>query len=128
GSCSYLGLEMDRRLRQAVCDAVMRYGTQFSSSRAYLSSPQYPLLEELLSEMFGGHALAAPTTSLGHLSAMPVLIGANDALILDQQVHNSLQTAAHQLRVQGTTVEMVRHSRIDRLEKMIERLAPGHRN
>ena len=51
GSCSYLGLEMDPRMRQAVCDAVMRYGTQFSSSRAYLSSPQYPELERLLSDM-----------------------------------------------------------------------------
>src|SRR3954470_23236075 len=128
GSCSYLALEMDPRLREAVCDAVMRYGTQFSSSRAYLSSPQYPLLEELLSEMFGGHVLATPTTSLGHLSAMPVLIGAHDALILDQQVHNSIQTAAHQLRVHGTPVEMIRHNRIDRLVRMIDRLAPDHRN
>jgi 7-keto-8-aminopelargonate synthetase-like enzyme len=128
GSCSYLGLEMDPRMRQAVCDAVMRYGTQFSSSRAYLSSPQYPELETLLSEMFGGYVLVTPTTSLGHLSAMPVLIGADDALILDQQVHNSIQTAAHQLRVHGTPVEMIRHNRMDRLVKMIDRLAPDHRN
>src|SRR3954469_2793351 len=126
GSCSYLGLEMDPRMRQAVCDAVMRYGTQFSSSRAYLSSPQYPVLEALLDEMFGGHVLVTPTTSLGHLSAMPVLIGSRDAVILDQQVHASLQTAAHQLRVQGTTVEMIRHSRMDRLERMIAKLGPAH--
>src|SRR3954469_20099957 len=126
GSCSYLGLEMDPRMRAGVCDAVMRYGTQFSSSRSYLSSPQYPVLEALLDEMFGGHVLVTPTTSLGHLSAMPVLIGSRDAVILDQQVHASLQTAAHQLRVQGTTVEMIRHSRMDRLERMVEKLAPGH--
>ena len=30
GSCSYLGLELDPRMRDAVIDAVMRYGTQFS--------------------------------------------------------------------------------------------------
>ncbi len=39
GSCSYLGLELDPRMREAVIDAVNRYGTQFSSSRAYLQSP-----------------------------------------------------------------------------------------
>ena len=57
GSCSYLGLELDDRLKQATIDAVLRYGTQFSSSRGYLSSPQYIELEALLGEMFGGHVL-----------------------------------------------------------------------
>ena len=64
GSCSYLGLEMDPRMRAAVCDAVMRYGTQFSASRGYLSAPPYEALEARLGEMFGGHALVAPSTSL----------------------------------------------------------------
>src|SRR5690242_8023718 len=54
GSCSYLGLELDPRMRDAVIDAVTRYGTQFSSSRAYLQSPQYAELESLLDELFGG--------------------------------------------------------------------------
>jgi hypothetical protein len=48
--------------------------------------------------------------------------------VLDQQVHASVQVAADQLRLQGTAVEMIRHNKIDRLERMIERLAPRHRN
>src|SRR5438067_10586840 len=36
GLCSYLGLEMDPRLKQGTIDAVLRYGTQFASSRGYL--------------------------------------------------------------------------------------------
>ena len=36
GSCSYLGLEMDPRIRAGVHRAVERWGTQFSSSRAYM--------------------------------------------------------------------------------------------
>jgi 7-keto-8-aminopelargonate synthetase-like enzyme len=126
GSCSYLGLELDPRMRQAVCDAVMRYGTQFSSSRSYLSAPPYPQLETLLDEMFGGHVLVAPSTSLGHQAALPVLIRSGDAVVLDQQVHASVQSAADQLRLQGTAVEMIRHNRMDRLERMIERLSPRH--
>jgi hypothetical protein len=35
--------------------------------------------------------------------------------------------AANQLRVQGTSVDLVRHSRIDRIERAIERAAANHR-
>ena len=126
GSCSYLGLELDPRMREAVIDAVTRYGTQFSSSRTYLSSPQYDQLEPLLGEMFGGHVLVTPTTSLGHLATLPVLIGARDAVILDHQVHASVHMASNQLRVQGTTVELVRHNDIGRLETLIERFGATH--
>src|SRR4051794_9392468 len=127
GSCSYLGLELDPRMKDAVIDAVRRYGTQFSSSRAYLSSPQYNQLEPLLDEMFGGHVLVTPTTSLGHLSALPVLVDSTDAVILDHQVHASVQMAANQLRTQGTTVELSRHNNMERLEALITRLAPRHK-
>mgnify|MGYP001801396503 CR=1 FL=1 len=37
GSCSYMGLEQHRALKDAVIDVVNRFGTQFSSSRAYVS-------------------------------------------------------------------------------------------
>src|SRR5206468_2324040 len=37
GSCSYLGLELDQRLKNAGKDAIDKYGMQFSSSRAYVS-------------------------------------------------------------------------------------------
>ena len=124
GSCSYLGLELDPRMRDAVIDAVTRYGTQFSSSRAYLSSPQYVELEALLDQMFGGYALVVPTTSLGHLATLPCLVKSTDAVLLDHQVHASVQMAANQLRVKGADVELVRHNEMDRLEAMIQRVAP----
>ena len=127
GSCSYLGLELDPRMRQAVIDAVLRYGTQFSSSRTYMSAPPYLELEAQLESMFGGHVVLAPTTTLGHLAALPVIVESGDAVILDQLVHHSVQVAANQLRAQGTTVEMIRHNRMDRLEAMVARLAPRHR-
>ena len=53
GSCSYLGLETDARLKTAACEAVLRYGVQFSTSRAYVSAPLYREFESLLSEMVG---------------------------------------------------------------------------
>lgn len=127
GSCSYLGLELDDRLREAAIDAVNRYGTQFSSSRAYLSSPQYAELEALLDQVFGGHTLVVPTTSLGHMATLPVLVESTDAVLLDHQVHASVQMAANQLRVKGATVELIRHNHLGRLEAMIQRLSAKHK-
>jgi 7-keto-8-aminopelargonate synthetase-like enzyme len=126
GSCSYLGLELDPRMKDATIEAVLKYGTQFSSSRAYLQSPQYTELERLLGEMFGGHALVTPTTSLGHLATLPVIVASTDAVLLDHQVHASVQMAANQLRVKGAAVELIRHNHMERLEAMVERFAKTH--
>lgn len=127
GSCSYLGLEMDPRLQQGVVDAVGRYGTQFSSSRAYLSAPAYHELEDLLQQIFDRPVLACPSTTLAHLSALPVLVEDDDAVILDHQVHQSVHLATSQLRLQGNTVELARHGRLDLLEDKIRELAQSHR-
>ena len=101
-----------------------RYGTQFSSSRGYISSPQYAELEALLDEMFGGHPGHADDV-LGHLSAAGAR-RVTDAVLLDHQVHASVQMAANQLRVKGATVELIRHNNMERLEAMIERARPTH--
>jgi 7-keto-8-aminopelargonate synthetase-like enzyme/predicted N-acyltransferase len=123
GSCSYLGLELDPRMQMAVCKAVMRYGTQFSSSRTYLQAPPYAALEERLHEMFGGPSLVVPSTTMGHATALPVLVGSRDAVIVDQQVHHSVQMAVNHLRAQGTVIEMIRHSDVGELEAAIARHA-----
>lgn len=126
GSCSYLALEQDERLRQGVIEAVMRYGTQFSSSRTYMSAPAYEELESLLGQLFGRPVLVTPSTSLGHLAALPVLIGEKDAVLVDQQAHHSLQVALNQVRLQGATVELVRHNRLDLLEARLKELQGRH--
>lgn len=127
GSCSYLGLEMDPRLREGVRKAVERWGTQFSSSRAYMSAPPYSELEEKLSTLFGGHTLSVSTTTLGHLSCIPVICHEKDAILLDRMVHHSIQMAATQARAQGTHVELVRHGDWGTLERRIAELTPQHR-
>jgi 7-keto-8-aminopelargonate synthetase-like enzyme len=122
-SCSYLGLELDPRLIEATVDAVRRYGTQFSASRTYVSAPAYEELEALLEEIFGGPVLTAPSTTLAHLTTLPVLVGERDAVILDQKVHESVQAAASLLPAQGTHIELVRHSRVDLIESRVRHLA-----
>src|SRR5688572_30140747 len=126
-SCSYLGLETDARLKTAACEAVLRFGVQFSSSRAYVAAPLYGELESLLSQMVDGAAVVlAPSTSLAHQSALPVLVGERDAVLYDIQVHASVQAALPELRLRGVPCEAVRHNRLDRLEERVRALSAKH--
>jgi 7-keto-8-aminopelargonate synthetase-like enzyme len=127
GSCSYVGLETDLRLKNAACDAVARYGVQFASSRAYVSCPPYPELERLLEAMFEAPLVVAQTTTLAHFAALPILIGREDAVIVDQLVHNSVQAVLPTLQAAGTACRFVRHNRIDRLDGLVSKLAGRHR-
>ena len=113
-SCSYLGLEAHPALIEATIEATRRYGTQFSSSRGYLSAPMYAELEASLGELFGGHALVTSSTSIGHQVALPVLVTEKDAIVLDHQVHHSVHVAANLARQNGATVELVRHNALHR--------------
>jgi 7-keto-8-aminopelargonate synthetase-like enzyme len=127
GSCSYLGLETDNRLKVAACEAILRYGTQFSSSRTYVSAPLYREFEQLMSELVGGHPVViTPTTSLGHLAALPVLISERDAVLYDVNVHNSVQTVLPSLQHDGVHCEAVSHNRLDRVEERVSELSRTH--
>ena len=126
GSCSYLGLEFDPRLKEASKAAIDRYGTQFSESRAYVSVKLYEELEELLNKVFDAPCVITPTTTLGHIANIPVLITSADAIITDQQVHNSVTTAVKLLSGAGTYVEVLRHNRMDLLEDRIKVLRSKH--
>jgi 7-keto-8-aminopelargonate synthetase-like enzyme len=98
GSCSYLGLEFHPALVQGVTDAVRRYGTQFSQSRGYASAAPYGELEAGLSQIFGGYALATPSTTLGHQMVLPTLATEKDVILVDNQAHRSVQVAATLVR------------------------------
>lgn len=126
GSCSYLGIERHESLKQGAMDAIQRYGTQFSSSRAFLSLSLYEELESLVSEMFGQPAVVTATTTLGHLATLPTIIGDNDAIILDLQVHSSIQMTVQMLKARNIPVHIIRHNAMDALENKIKTLKEKH--
>ena len=126
-SCSYLGLEFNKRMRMGAKKALDDYGTQFSASRAYVSTKYYRELEHMATKIFGSPTIIAPTTSLGHISAIPVLVHAEDAVILDHQVHQSVQTAVNLVKPRGVHVEMIRHNRMDILEMRVKKLRGKHK-
>ncbi|MFU1858135.1 aminotransferase class I/II-fold pyridoxal phosphate-dependent enzyme [Sphingobacterium sp. NGMCC 1.201703] len=126
-SCSYLGLEHDARLKHAAIAAVEKYGVQFSESRAYVSIDLYRELEELMSEIFEAPTIVAPTTTLAHLSAIPVILDSGDAVIADQQLHNSVLSGINVFRANWPVhFEVLRHNRLDLLRERIEMLQKSH--
>ncbi|HWZ21544.1 MAG TPA: pyridoxal phosphate-dependent aminotransferase family protein, partial [Cytophagaceae bacterium] len=49
-----------------------------------------------------------------------------DAIILDQQVHSSVQDAARKVQLNGVSLTIVRHNRLDDLKNKIEELSSRH--
>lgn len=125
-SCSYLALEAHPALRAGAAAALEEYGTQFHFSRAYLDAPLYPELEDALSRITRRPTVVAASTTLAHLSALPVLVHDDDVVLIDQFAHASLHMATELLK--GTVVERLRHNRMDVLEdKIKQHTKPGQR-
>ena len=122
GTTGYLGLEQDGRLKKAAIQAIRNYGTQFPLSKSYISHPLYSELESKIEQMYGIMPIITKNSTLGHLSVIPTLIRDEDAVIMDHQVHWSVQNACQLLKLRGIPVEMIRHSNLTMLEDKIKQL------
>lgn len=127
GSCSYMGLEYHEVLKAGAQDALERYGTQFSTSRTYLSLGLYDELEAELHNIFQKPLIATASTTLGHLATLPVIIEDEDAVILDLQVHSSVQMATQILKARKVPIYIIPHNSTEGLEMKIKQLQNKHK-
>ena len=123
GNTGYLGLEQDERLKFGAMEAISRYGTQFPLSKTYLAHPLYEELEEKLELLFENPVIVTKNSTLGHLAVIPTVVRDEDAVLLDHQVHWSVQNAAQLLKVRGIPVQLVRHNNLEMLESQIQKLS-----
>lgn len=123
GTTGYLGLEQDNRLKDAAIQAIRDYGTQFPLSKSYISHPLYYELESKIEKMYGIPPIITKNSTLGHLAIIPTLIRDEDAVIMDHQVHWSVQNACQLLKLRGIPVEMIRHNNLNMLEEYIKKLS-----
>lgn len=119
GLCSYLSLGDDPRLKEAAKDAIDRYGTSYSSSPYYSAIPLQGTLTDLFSEVFDAEVILTASTTMAHLSALPVLLGNDDLVLLDSQTHASVMTATQGPLAAGARVVSVPHNDMDALESAI---------
>ncbi|MDQ6532005.1 aminotransferase class I/II-fold pyridoxal phosphate-dependent enzyme [Flavobacterium sp. LHD-85] len=123
GTTGYLGLEQDKRLKEAAIKAINNYGTQFPLSKTYLSHPLYAELESKIEKMYDIPPIITKNSTLGHLAIIPTLIRDEDAVIIDHQAHWSVQNACIVLKLRGIPVEMIRHNNLEMLEDKIRALS-----
>ena len=120
GSCSYLGLEQDPRVIEGAKRAVSKYGAQFSSSIRFMSVALYEEMHELYTRIFDTpHVITAPSTTLAHLTAIPVIVDDNDLVLMDQLVHNSVQMAVDLLAKRKIPTRFVPHNDLKTLEEIL---------
>ncbi|MHA7943588.1 aminotransferase class I/II-fold pyridoxal phosphate-dependent enzyme [Formosa sp. 3Alg 14/1] len=126
GTTGYLGLEQDERLKRAAVEAILRYGTQFPLSKTYVSHPLYQSLEEKMETIYGHPVIITKNSTLGHIGVIPSVVSDSDAIILDHQVHWSVQNAAKVLKTRRVPIEMIRHNHLNMLEDKLKKLSSKH--
>jgi 7-keto-8-aminopelargonate synthetase-like enzyme len=123
GTTGYLGLEQDSRLKRAAIRAIELYGTQFPLSKSYISHPLYRALEESMAQMYQCDTIITKNSTLGHLGVIPSVVDDGDAIILDHQVHWSVQSASKVLKNRSVPIDMIRHNDLNMLEDKIKAYA-----
>jgi 7-keto-8-aminopelargonate synthetase-like enzyme len=125
GSDSFLGLDRDPRVQEAVRRGLLQWGTHNGSSRAFASVRANIEAEQKLAEWLGVESvLIFPSVMLANLGAIPGLVGRQDAIVLDEHAHSSMQEAAKIARANGTKVTTFTHNDPLSLEKAMESLQP----
>ncbi|MCP9768185.1 aminotransferase class I/II-fold pyridoxal phosphate-dependent enzyme [Lacihabitans sp. LS3-19] len=128
GNCSYMGLDQHPEIKEAAKEAIDTFGMYFSSSRTFVGLELFEQMEAKLEEMFEKPVNVTTSTTFAHISNLPILIGRKDAIILDNYVHSSMQTAVNLMRNLGDHVELLRHNRLDLLEERIKYLSAKYEN
>ena len=122
GWAGYMALEFDERLKEGAIEAIKKYGTEHSCSRAFFQNSQYAELEILLEKTLGRPSIVAPSTTLAHFSALPSIVSEKDAIIIDAASHGSLHLAVGILKSRGIHVTKIPYNSVIQLERKLIRL------
>jgi 7-keto-8-aminopelargonate synthetase-like enzyme len=110
GSDSFLGLDEDSRVREAVRRGALTWGTHNGASRAFASVRANEDAEARLAAWLGTEdTLIYPSVTLANMGAIPGLLGRADLLVVDEQAHNSIHEGARIARANGVRVESFSH-------------------
>jgi len=110
GSDSFLGLDQDPRVKEALRKGIDRWGSHNGASRAFSSVETNVIAEEKLANWLGIESvLIYPSVTLANLGAIPGLVGKQDIVVVDQHSHNSIQEGAKIAKANGSQVLFFEH-------------------
>ncbi len=120
-SNDYLGLAQHPDIAAAFTEGIAKFGTGSAASRLVTgTSAPHVLLEETIAA--AKHTEAALTFSSGYttaLSAIPVIVGKSDFVILDRLAHASLIDAA---RMSEATLRVLPHNDVEKLPAILAKI------
>lgn len=124
-SCSYLGLDLDKRVIAAATDSIHKCGVNFAVARTRLRVEAGVELENLLSQIFSSHCVTFTSLHLTHLGMIPLIasgempsypLAKNGIIfIVDKKAHASIQIQRG-LMLQFGEVILVDFTHLDELE------------
>ncbi len=122
GSDSFLGLDQDPRVLEAVRRGLDKWGAHNGASRAFSSVRANVEAEEKLAAWLGTEAtLIYPSVTLANMGAIPGLVGRQDVLVVDEQAHNSIQEGAKIAKANGVRLLTFSHCDPDALENVLKK-------
>jgi 7-keto-8-aminopelargonate synthetase-like enzyme len=125
GSDSFLGLDQDRRVQEAVTRGVETWGAHNGASRAFASVRANETAEQKLADWLGIEAmLIYPSVTLANVGALPGLVSRRDLLVVDEHAHNSIQEGGKIAQAGGARVVPFHHCDPVDLERVLRNAAP----
>lgn len=117
-SNDYLGLAVSGELKQAMIEAVGRYGVGSGASRLICGThgPHAELEVEIAAFKGTESALAFSSGHAVAVGVLPALCGAGDTIILDKLSHASLIDGA---RLSGATMRVFPHNDVEKLKRLL---------
>jgi 8-amino-7-oxononanoate synthase len=126
-SCNYLGFDFEPSIMSAITEQVARWGVHPSWSRLLASPRLYPEIEERMTDLLGApDCLVLPTLTLIHLYVIPALVQ-RGTVIMEANSHKSIFDGVTRAGHLGATVQRFRPGRLDQLEELLKKAAPGPR-
>jgi 7-keto-8-aminopelargonate synthetase-like enzyme len=121
GNDSFLGLDQDPRVQEAICRGVQTWGSHNGASRAFASVQANATAEDKLARWLGSEAtLIYPSVTLANMGALPGLVGRPDLLVVDEQAHNSIQEGARIAKANGVRVSSFAHCNPAALARLLD--------
>src|ERR1700722_3394654 len=125
GSDSFLGLDQDPRLKEAIERRVREGGTHNGTSRAFSSiAPNIEVEEKIAAWQGTEAALLYPSVTLANMGALPGLVTRHDVVVADQFAHNSIEEGTRLAKARGVRTAKFRHNRVDELYRTLRELRP----
>lgn len=119
GSNNYLGLTTHPKVRQAAIDAITHYGTSCTGSRFLNGTLEiHKMLEQRLAKFLGKEAaLIFGTGYQSNLGAITALMGSEDIVIADKEIHASLVDS---IKMAGCKMKRFKHNDLEDLERLLK--------